>query len=110
MLGFLRGLQGGHTKYCGFLCLLNSKATDQHYVQRKWQARKQPLPPGTRNVIHEALVPTDKILQLRIKSASVKQYVKTLGHASGTLQHVCSVFPQMPQTKVKSGTFIASQI
>jgi hypothetical protein len=109
MLGFLGGLQGGHAKYCYFLCLWNSSATDQHYVQRKWQTRNQPLP-GTCNVIHEALVPTDKILQLHIKSAPVKQYVKTLGHTSDTLQHVCSVFPQMPQAKVKGGTFTASQI
>jgi hypothetical protein len=68
MLGFLRGLQGGHVKYYRFLCHWNSSATDQHYVQRKWQARKQPLS-GTHNVIHEALVPTDKILQLRTMSA-----------------------------------------
>jgi len=66
-LGFLRGLQGGHAKYCCFLCHWNSSATDQHYVQRKWQARKRPLS-GTRNVIHEALVPTYKILQFPIMS------------------------------------------
>lgn len=76
MLGFFSGLQGGHTKYFCFLCLSNSSATDQHYVQREWPARKQPLP-GTCNVVHKALVPTDKILQLRIKPAPVKQYVKT---------------------------------
>jgi hypothetical protein len=98
MLGFLGGLQGGHTKYWCFLCLWNSSAADQHYVQSKWPARKQRLP-GTCNVIHEALVQTDKILQLHVKSAPVKQYVETLGHTSGTLQHVMFCVPSDASNK-----------
>jgi hypothetical protein len=34
MLGFLLGLQGGYTKYSCFLCLWDSRATDQHYIQK----------------------------------------------------------------------------
>ena len=61
MLGFLLGLQCSYTKYSCFLFLWDSTVTDQHYMQKVWPEREQ-LIPRTHNIIHEVLVPREKIL------------------------------------------------
>jgi hypothetical protein len=43
------------TNYSCFLCLWDSRATDQHYIQKVWPERGR-LIPGMHNVIHEVLV------------------------------------------------------
>ncbi|KAJ4436580.1 hypothetical protein ANN_16613 [Periplaneta americana] len=111
MLGFILGLQGGFTKYSCFLCLLDSRATDQHYTQKTWPQREH-LIPGKHNVIHDALVPREKILRppLHIKLGLVKQFVKALEPNSVAYLHIRKMFPHLSDAKVKGGIFIGLQI
>ena len=39
MVAILLGLQGGYTKFPCFLCLWDSRADGQHYLQRDWPVR-----------------------------------------------------------------------
>ena len=41
IMGFLMGLPGGYTKYPCFLCLWDSRADVQHYVQQSWPIRTE---------------------------------------------------------------------
>lgn len=111
MLGFILGLQGGFTKYSCFLCLWDSRATDQHYTQKTWPQREH-LIPGKHNVIHEALVPREKILlpPLHIKLGLVKQFVKALEPISIAYLHIRKMFPHLSDAKVKGGIFTGPQI
>ena len=86
-------LQGGYTEYSCFLCLWDSTATDQHYIQQVWPERGQ-LIPGVHNVFHEDLVPRKKILQppLNMKLALLKQFVKALNSNSAALHHIRKMF------------------
>jgi hypothetical protein len=111
MLGFLLGLQGGYTKYSCFLCLWDSRATDQHYMKKVWPERGQ-LIPGMHNVIHEASVPREKILlpPLHIKLGLLKQFVKALDPNSAALHYIRKMFPHVSDAKVKGGIFTEPQI
>ena len=77
------GLQGGYTKHPCFLCLWDSRAEKQHYVQRNWPARSG-LEPGSHNVVSHALVNLQKILlpPLHIKLRLMKNFVKALDKES----------------------------
>uniref|UniRef100_UPI003590302A uncharacterized protein isoform X2 n=1 Tax=Myxine glutinosa TaxID=7769 RepID=UPI003590302A len=50
VVSMVLGLQGGYTKYPCFLCLWDSRADKQHYVQRNWPERSC-LEPGYHNVV-----------------------------------------------------------
>ena len=54
MIGFLKGLQGGYTKYFCFLCLWDSRAVTEHYSRKEWPERRF-FVPGTQNVKHDPL-------------------------------------------------------
>ncbi|KAJ4435232.1 hypothetical protein ANN_23810 [Periplaneta americana] len=88
-----------------------SRATDQHYTQKIW-AQREHLIPGKHNVIHEALVPREKILllPLHIKLGLVKQFVKALEPNSVAYLHIRKMFPHLSDAKVKGGIFTGPQI
>ena len=97
-------LQGGYTEYSCFLCLWDSTATDQHYIQQVWPERGQ-LIPGVHRVIHEALVPRGKILlpPLHIKLGLSKQLVKVLDPSSAAVHRIRKMFPHLSDAKAKGG-------
>ena len=111
MLGFLLGLHGGYTKYYCCHCLWDSRATDQHYIQRVWPEKEQ-LVPSMHSVIQEALVPRQKILlpPLHIKLGLLKQFIKALDPNSATLHYIRKMFSHLPDTKVKGVMFTGPQI
>ena len=100
------GLQGGYTKYCCFLFHWDSRATDQHYIQKRWPERGQLLP-RMHNVIHKAVVPRETILLplLHIKLALLKQFVKDLDPNSAALHHITKMFPHLSDENVKGVIF-----
>ena len=77
IIAFLLRLQGGYTKHSRFLCLWNSRADEQHYMDKNWQARKD-LTPGSHNVLNSSLIERSKILlpPLHVKLGLAKQFVK----------------------------------
>ena len=79
VIAILLGLQSGYTKYCFFLCGWDSRARDSHYVRKSWPKR-QSLTPGFKNVAHEPLIESSKILlpPLHIKLGLIKNFVKAL--------------------------------
>ena len=79
MIGFLKGFQGGYTKYSCFLCLWDSRAVTEHYSRKEWPERRC-FVPGTQNVKHDPLVDSEKILllPLHIKLGLVKQFIKAM--------------------------------
>lgn len=104
MLGFILGLEGSYTKYLCFLFLWDSRVTDQHYIQEVWPERGQVIP-GVCNVIHEALVPIQKILlpPLHVKLGLLKQFVITLDPNYTALHHIrkkCFLIYLMQKRKV----------
>ena len=44
MVGFLLGLQCGYTKFPCFLCLWNSRARAQHWIEQYWPVREELVP------------------------------------------------------------------
>ena len=111
MLRFLRGLQGGCTKYSWFLCLWNSRADGEHYEKIHWQKREE-LTPGMYNVIREPLKGREKVLlpPLHIKLGLVKQFVKALDFEGEVFQEICSMFPRLSEAKIKARIFVGPQI
>ena len=111
MIGFLLGLQGGYTKYSCFLCLWDSRATDQHYATKDWPLRDALLP-GKYNVIHPPLVGKEKILlpPLHIKLGLAKQFVKALNPSGRAFKYISKMFPKLSEAKVQAGVFTGPQI
>ncbi|GFG30206.1 hypothetical protein Cfor_11131, partial [Coptotermes formosanus] len=64
------------------------------------------------NVIHEALVPREKILlpPLHIKLGLLKQFTKTLDSNSAVLHHIRKMLPHLSDAKEKGGIFTGLQI
>ena len=79
VVGLLLGLLGGFTKYCCFLCLWDSRNTQEHYVQRSWP-RRESFVPGEKNISHTPLVHPNNVLLplLHIKLGLMKIFVKAL--------------------------------
>jgi hypothetical protein len=100
------GLQNGYTEYCCFPFHWYSRATGQHYIQKRWLEREQFIP-GVHNVIHEALIPRETILLplLHIKLALLKQFVKALDPNSAALHHSRKMFPHLSDENVKGVVF-----
>ena len=111
MLGFLLGLQGGHTKYSCFLCSWNSRADGEHYKKIHWQTREE-LTQGMYNVIREPLISRKKVLlpPLHIKLGLVKQFVKALEFEGEVFQEIRSMFGRLSEAKIKGGIFVGPQI
>jgi hypothetical protein len=83
VIGTLMGLQGGFTKYSCFLCLWNSRSTDDHYIKREWDKRLS-YEHGKYNIQNSPLVKPEKIFlpPLHIKLGLMKTFVKTMGKAN----------------------------
>ena len=79
MIAILLGLQAGYTKFPCFLCLWDSRADGQHYLQRDWPVRET-FTPGVCNVKADSLVNPRNILfpSLHIKFGLMKNFVKAL--------------------------------
>jgi len=105
------GLQGGYTKYPCFLCLWDSRADKQHYVQRNWPKRSG-LEPGSHNVVSHALVNPQKILlpPLHIKLGLMKNFVKALNKEGRAFAFLNKKFPRVSEAKLKAGIFDGPQI
>ena len=105
------GLQGGYTKYPCFLCMWDSRADKQHYVQHKWPARST-LEPGSHNVVSHSLVNPEKILlpPLHIKLGLMKNFVKALDKESRAFVFLKQKFPRVSEAKLTAGIFDGPQI
>lgn len=105
------GLQGGHTNYPCFLCMWDSRADKQHYVQHKWPARST-LEPGSLNVVSHALVNPEKILlpPLHIKLGLMKNFVKALDKESRAFVFLKQKFPRVSEAKLTAGIFDGPKI
>jgi hypothetical protein len=79
LVSLLMGLQLGYTKYCCFLCNLNSRAKTLHYLKIDWPQRIS-LKVGEKNVQHPALAEWHKILlpPLHIKLDLMKNFIKAI--------------------------------
>ncbi|KAF2364391.1 hypothetical protein FHG87_004848 [Trinorchestia longiramus] len=73
------GVHGGYAKILCFLCLWDSRADKQHYMQCDWLARSGPTP-GSHNVVAHALMNPQNIFLplLYIKFGLFKNFVKAL--------------------------------
>uniref|UniRef100_UPI00358FD4EB uncharacterized protein n=1 Tax=Myxine glutinosa TaxID=7769 RepID=UPI00358FD4EB len=111
VVSMVLGLQGGYTKYPCFLCLWDSRADKQHYVQRNWPERSG-LEPGSHNVVSHALVNPQKILlpPLHIKLGLMKNFVKTLNKEGRAFAFLNKKFPRVSEAKLKAGIFDGPQI
>lgn len=112
VIGMLMGMQGGFTKYCCFLCLWDSRSTDEHYAKRDWQARDG-YQPGKNSVKFVPLVDPHKIFlpPLHIKLGLMKNLVKAMGKANSPgFQYLAKKFPNISNSKMKEGIFIGPQI
>uniref|UniRef100_UPI00358E4839 uncharacterized protein n=1 Tax=Myxine glutinosa TaxID=7769 RepID=UPI00358E4839 len=111
VVSMVLGLQGGYTKYPCFLCLWDSRADKQHYVQRNWPERSG-LEPGSHNVVSHALVNPQKILlpPLHIKLGLMKNFVKALNKEGRAFAFLNKKFPRVSEAKLKAGIFDGPQI
>lgn len=121
VVALLSGLQTGYTKNMCFMCLWNSRYKDtSQYQKRDWAMRKVHAV-GVNNILHENLVPIEKILlpPLHIKLGIVKNFIKALitrqnEQAFNQLQYI---FPRLSKNKIKEGNnfyeslkFVKSQL
>lgn len=111
VIALVLGLQGGYTKYPCFMCLWDSRADKQHYVQRDWPTRPN-LEPGSHNVLSQALVNPEKILlpPLHIKLGLMKNFVKALDKKGQSFAFIRDKFPRITEAKLEAGIFDGPQI
>ena len=111
MVNFLLGQQNGYTKYPCFLCMWDSRAKSEHWTRKEWPLRKEMIA-GERNIIHQPLVTTEKIIlpPLHIKLGLMKQFVTALNTDGACFRYLCSAFPGMSMEKIKAGIFNGTQI
>ena len=111
MIAFLLRLQEGYAKHSCFLCLWNSRADEQHYLVKHWQARKD-LTSGSHNVLNSSLFERSKILlpPLHIRLGRAKQFVKALKPTSRAFRHIRQMFPSISEAKVTGGIFVGPPI
>lgn len=111
VVALVLGLQGGYTKYPCFLCLWDSRADKQHYVQRDWPARTH-LEPGSHNVLSRNLVDPQKILlpPLHIKLGLMKNFVKALDKKGRAFAFIKDKFSRISEAKLEAGIFDGPQI
>lgn len=111
MINFLLGQQSGFTKYPCFLCLWDSRAKNEHWVNKNWPSRDVIIQ-GIQNVINEPLVSREKILlpPLHIKLGLMKQFVKALNRDGNCFGYLSRKFPGISTEKLKAGIFDGPQI
>ena len=105
------GQQNGYTKYPCFLCMWDSRAKSEHWTRKEWPLRKEMIA-GEKNIIHQPLVTTEKIIlpPLHIKLGLMKQFVTALNTDGACFRYLCSAFPGMSMEKIKAGIFNGPQI
>lgn len=110
MVSILLGQQAGYTKHPCFLCLWDSRADAQHWIQKSWPKRE--LVVGQHNVLKDALVPIEKILlpPLHIKLGLVKQLIKALDKEGACFKYIVSKLPSVSIQKLKAGVLDGPQI
>ena len=93
MVNFLLGQQSGYAKFPCFLCYRDSRDKANHWKVKNWPVWEH-LKVGDKNVIHDQLVPFEKVifLPLHIKLGLMKQFVKALGKTGQCFQYISSVF------------------
>ena len=111
VIGLLLGLRMGYTKYMCLLCLWNSRADEEHCSTLEWPARTN-LTPGSFNVMHVPLVNPKNIFlpPLHIKLGLIKNFVKAMDHLSEGFKHICELFRNKTEAKLKQGVFIGPEI
>jgi len=112
VIGTLMGLQGGFTKHCCFLCLWNSRMTNEHYTTSVWEPRPD-YNTGKYNIVNEPLVDPSMILlpPLHIKLGLIKNLVKAMAkNNSKGFQFLQTKFPKITEAKIKEGVFNGPQI
>ena len=112
MVNFLLGQQSGYTKYPCFLCMWDSRDRQNHYEKIDWPARTEMIPNRSLNILHEPLVPRDKIVfpPLHIKLGLIKQFVKALNKEGSCFKYLIRSFPNLTIEKIKAGIFDGPQI
>ncbi|UYV66321.1 hypothetical protein LAZ67_4001324 [Cordylochernes scorpioides] len=90
----LRGLQLGYTKFCCFLCELDSRDRERHYIKKIWPNRKI-FTPGYKNIANLPLIDSENIYlpPLHIELGLMKNLVKIRelqqdGHFQNSLNEV----------------------
>ena len=111
MVKFLLDQQSGYTKYPCFLCMWDSRAKSEHWTRKAWPLRKEMIA-GGKNIIHQPLVTTEKIIlpPLHIKLGLMKQFVTALNTDGACFRYLCSGFLGMSMEKIKAGIFNGPQI
>lgn len=111
VVGMLRGMQGGFTKYCCFLCLWDSRARTHHYTRKIWPERRSIIV-GKDNVAFKALVKKENIIlpPLHIKLGLFKNFVKSLDKEGRAFAYLRLIFPRLSDAKIKEGIFDGPQI
>lgn len=87
-----------------FICLWNTRYKGNQYQKCDWEKREV-FRVGTANVIHEPLVPADKVLlpPLHIKLGLFKNFVKVFSVDGPAFTTLRSTFPRLSASKVKEG-------
>lgn len=87
--------------------LWNTRYKGNQYQKKDWQNRNDSVI-GRANVIHESLVPREKVMlpPLHIKLGVFKNFVKVLPVDGPTLTFLRSKFPRLSESKIKEGTVL----
>ena len=114
MVNFLLRKQGKYTKHPYFFCYWESRPTDQHWVKKYWQARKD-FAVGNKNIINEPLLNRDLIILLVLhrKLGLMKQFVKALDKDGDCFNYIFKTFSGISIEKLKNlktGIFDGPQI
>ena len=94
MVNFLLGQQKGFTKFPCYLCMWDSRARNQHWIQKERPIRKT-LTVGMKNIVSEPILSRNKIVfpPLHLKLGFMKQFVKTLKTDSDCFQYIVTSLP-----------------
>ena len=93
------------------MCLLDSRADGQHYLQIDWPLRKT-FTLGVCNVKADSLVNPRNILlpPLQIKLGLMKNFVKALDKDGQSFRFLQTKFPYVSDAKLLAGVFDGLQI
>jgi len=81
-------------------------------VKKNWPLRES-LTPGSKNIIKESLIPTNKVIlpPLHIKLDLVKQFIKAMRTTeSKAFMYIFKKFPKLSDAKIREGIFDGPQI
>ncbi|XP_054088788.1 uncharacterized protein LOC128922428 [Zeugodacus cucurbitae] len=94
-----------------FICKWDSRATCSHYLIKYFEERKENII-GDLNVIHESLVPKDKVIlpPLHIKLGVVKNFIKSLNTQRYAFKRIQTIFPRLSAAKLKEGMLVGPDI